>query len=109
MDLREINFGVEIETVKRTRERVARAIHSVVDSELLFRLAARAARSGQMDVAWFKERLRCGPLEPFFQLGCTSVHPTALVADSCLPADGLHDLQMGPPRKIPLLFALRTI
>jgi len=29
-----------------------------VDSELLFRLAARAARSGQMDVAWFKERLR---------------------------------------------------
>ena len=30
MDLREINFGVEIETVKRTRERVARAIHSVV-------------------------------------------------------------------------------
>ena len=29
-----------------------------VDSELLFRLAARAARSGQMDVEWFKERLR---------------------------------------------------
>ena len=29
-----------------------------VDSELLFRLAARAARSGQMDVEWFKEQLR---------------------------------------------------
>ncbi|EMS77443.1 glucosamine 6-phosphate synthetase-like protein [Desulfotignum phosphitoxidans DSM 13687] len=29
-----------------------------VDSELLFRLAARAARSGRMDVEWFKERLR---------------------------------------------------
>ena len=25
---------------------------------MLFRLAARAARSGQMDVEWFKERLR---------------------------------------------------
>jgi len=34
MDLREINFGVEIETVKRTRERVARAIHSVVGGEV---------------------------------------------------------------------------
>ncbi|HIQ01657.1 MAG TPA: amidoligase [Anaerolineales bacterium] len=30
MDLREISFGVEIETVKRRRERVARAIQSVV-------------------------------------------------------------------------------
>ena len=30
MDMREIRFGVEIETVKRTREQVARAIHSVV-------------------------------------------------------------------------------
>jgi len=34
MDLREINFGVEIETVKRTRERVARAIQSVVGGEV---------------------------------------------------------------------------
>jgi len=34
MDLREINFGVEIETVKRTRERVARAIYSVVGGEV---------------------------------------------------------------------------
>jgi len=30
MDMREIRFGVEVETVKRTREQVARAIHSVV-------------------------------------------------------------------------------
>jgi len=30
MDLREINFGVEIETVKRMCERVARAIQSIV-------------------------------------------------------------------------------
>lgn len=30
MDMHEIRFGVEIETVKRTREQVARAIHSVV-------------------------------------------------------------------------------
>ena len=30
MDLREIHFGVEIETVRRTRERVARAVQSVV-------------------------------------------------------------------------------
>ena len=29
-----------------------------VDSELLFCLAARAARNGRMDVEWFKERLR---------------------------------------------------
>jgi len=34
MDLREINFGVEIETVKRTRERVARAIQSAVGGEV---------------------------------------------------------------------------
>jgi len=34
MDLREINFGIEIETVKRTRERVARAIHSVTGGEI---------------------------------------------------------------------------
>jgi len=34
MDLREISFGVEIETVKRTRERVARAIQSVVGGEV---------------------------------------------------------------------------
>jgi hypothetical protein len=34
MDLREINFGVEIETVKRTRERVARAIQAVVGGEV---------------------------------------------------------------------------
>ena len=31
MDMHEIRFGVEIETVKRTREQVARAIHSVVE------------------------------------------------------------------------------
>lgn len=30
MDLRELNFGVEIETVRRTRKRVAEAIQSVV-------------------------------------------------------------------------------
>ena len=30
MNLNEINFGIEIETIKRTREQVARAIHSVV-------------------------------------------------------------------------------
>jgi glucosamine 6-phosphate synthetase-like amidotransferase/phosphosugar isomerase protein len=32
--------------------------YAEVDSELIFRLAARAARSGRMDVEWFKERLR---------------------------------------------------
>jgi hypothetical protein len=30
MDLRELRFGIEIETVKRTREQIARAVHSVV-------------------------------------------------------------------------------
>ncbi|MCB2141325.1 amidoligase family protein [bacterium] len=30
MDMREIRFGIEIETIKRTREQVAAAIHSVV-------------------------------------------------------------------------------
>ena len=30
MNHNEINFGIEIETVKRTREQVALAIHSVV-------------------------------------------------------------------------------
>jgi len=30
MDLRDLNFGVEVECVKRTRERVARAVQSVV-------------------------------------------------------------------------------
>ena len=30
MDLRELRFGIEIETVKQTREKVAWAIHSVV-------------------------------------------------------------------------------
>ena len=34
MDLRQINFGIEIETVKRTRERVARAIHSVTSGQI---------------------------------------------------------------------------
>ena len=34
MDLREIHFGVEIETVRRTRERVARAVQSVVGGEV---------------------------------------------------------------------------
>ncbi len=34
MDLREISFGVEIETVKRRRERVARAIQSVVGGDV---------------------------------------------------------------------------
>ncbi len=34
MDLRELNFGVEIETVRRTRKRVAEAIQSVVGGEL---------------------------------------------------------------------------
>ena len=31
MNLNEIQYGIEIETVKRTREQIARAIHSVVD------------------------------------------------------------------------------
>ena len=30
MDLRELRYGIEIETVKRTREQIAWAIHSVV-------------------------------------------------------------------------------
>lgn len=30
MNLKEINFGVEIETVQRSREQVARAIHKVI-------------------------------------------------------------------------------
>jgi len=30
MDIREIRFGIEIETIKRTREETAAAIHSVV-------------------------------------------------------------------------------
>ena len=34
MDLREIQFGIEIETVKRTRDRVAKAIQSVVGGEV---------------------------------------------------------------------------
>ncbi len=34
MDLREIHFGVEIETVRRTRQRVAEAIQSVVGGEM---------------------------------------------------------------------------
>ena len=34
MDLRETNFGIEIETIRRTREQVARAIHSVVGGEV---------------------------------------------------------------------------
>ena len=34
MDLREIDFGVEIETVRRTRKRVAQAIQSVVGGEV---------------------------------------------------------------------------
>ena len=34
MHLREIHFGVEIETVRRTRQRVARAIQSVVGGEM---------------------------------------------------------------------------
>ena len=33
MDLREIHFGVEIETVRRTRQQVARAVQSVVGGE----------------------------------------------------------------------------
>ena len=38
MDLRRINFGIEIETVKRTRERVAQAIQSVVGGQVRHRL-----------------------------------------------------------------------
>lgn len=34
MELRELNFGIEIETVKRTREQVARAINMVVGGEV---------------------------------------------------------------------------
>jgi hypothetical protein len=34
MDLRRINFGIEIETVKRTRERVAQAIQSVMGGQV---------------------------------------------------------------------------
>ena len=34
MDLRRISFGIEIETVKRTRERVAQAIQSVVGGQV---------------------------------------------------------------------------
>jgi len=34
MDLRQINFGIEIETIKRTRERVAQAIQSVVGGQV---------------------------------------------------------------------------
>ena len=34
MDLRNIRFGIEIETVKRTREHVAQAIQSVVGGHL---------------------------------------------------------------------------
>ena len=34
MDLRDIHFGVEIETVRRTRQRVARAVQSVVGGEM---------------------------------------------------------------------------
>ena len=30
MNLKEIHYGIEIETVKRTREQIAWAIHSVV-------------------------------------------------------------------------------
>jgi hypothetical protein len=30
MNMREIRFGIEIETIQRTREEAARAIHSVV-------------------------------------------------------------------------------
>ena len=36
MDLRQINFGIEIETVKRTRERVSQAIHSVVGGQVRY-------------------------------------------------------------------------
>ena len=35
MDLREIDFGVEIETVRRTRKRVVQAIQSVVGGEVV--------------------------------------------------------------------------
>ena len=34
MDLREIHFGVEIETVRRTRQQVAAAIKKVVGGEI---------------------------------------------------------------------------
>jgi len=34
MDLRDLRFGIEIETVKRTREKVANAIHSVVGGQV---------------------------------------------------------------------------
>ncbi|WLQ13240.1 amidoligase family protein [Hahella aquimaris] len=37
MDLREIKFGIEIETVKRTREQIARAIQSVTGGGVFYR------------------------------------------------------------------------
>ena len=36
MDMREFSYGVEIETVGRTREVVARAIHGVVGGEVRY-------------------------------------------------------------------------
>lgn len=36
MDFRELRYGIEIETVKRTREVVARAVHSVVGGEVRY-------------------------------------------------------------------------
>ena len=36
MDLRRINFGIEIETVKRTRERVAEVVWVGIDSDILY-------------------------------------------------------------------------
>ena len=44
MDLRELNFGVEIETVRRTRKRVAEAIQSVVGGNV-----THAGRPGVFD------------------------------------------------------------
>ena len=48
----------------------------------------------------------CRSTEPSFQPGCTSVHPTVLVADSCLSADGLPDPPSGSAAKISLAFCL---
>lgn len=36
MDMRELSYGVEIETVSRTREAVARAIQGVVGGEVRY-------------------------------------------------------------------------
>ena len=48
MNLNEIHYGIEIETVKRTREQIAWAIHSVVAARFAisgFRAATTPGRS----------------------------------------------------------------